>query len=61
MSLRRVFGYLVLGAMLATPIVYSSPQGGLQKKGKRKGGKGSPKGGKRGGSKGQTRKKGGGA
>ena len=57
MSLRRILGYVLLSAMLATPLVYSAPQGGPHKKGKRKGGGG----GKKGGGRAPTRKKGGGA
>jgi hypothetical protein len=34
---RKILGYVLLSAMLATPLVYSAPQG-PQKKGKHKGG-----------------------
>jgi hypothetical protein len=54
MSLRRILGYGLLGLMLATPLMYSAPQGAQQRKG-RKGG-----GGKRGGGK-KAPKRGGGA
>jgi hypothetical protein len=53
MSFRRFLGLGLLGVMLATPLMYSAPQGGGQKKGaKRKGGS------KRGGKKGPARKRG---
>ena len=59
MNIRRLLGFGLLGAMLATtPLVISAQQTGVQKKGKRKGGKRGKKGGKAG--KGQQRKKGGG-
>ena len=45
MSLRRILGYGLLGIMLATPLMYSAPQGAQQRKGKKGGG------GKRGGGK----------
>ena len=55
MSFRKVLGLGLLGVMLATPLMYSAPQGGGQKKGgKRKGGS------KKGGKKGPARKRGGG-
>jgi hypothetical protein len=39
MSIRRILGLGLLGVMLATPVMYSAPQGGRQKKGgSRKGG-----------------------
>jgi hypothetical protein len=56
MSLRRILGLGLLGMMLATPLVYSAPQGAQQRKGKkgggskRGGGKKAPKRGGRGGS-----------
>lgn len=54
MSLRRILGYGLLGLMLATPLMYSAPQGAQQRKGKKGGG------GKRGGGK-KAPKRGGGA
>jgi hypothetical protein len=56
MSLRRILGLGLLGMMLATPLMYSAPQGAQQRKGKkgggskRGGGKKAPKRGGRGGS-----------
>jgi hypothetical protein len=38
MSLRRILGLGLLGIMLAKPLMYSAPQGGHQRSGKRKGG-----------------------
>jgi hypothetical protein len=38
MSLRRILGFGLLGIMLATPVMYSAPQGGQKKGGARKGG-----------------------
>jgi hypothetical protein len=38
MSLRRILGLGLLGIMLATPLMYSAPQGGHQKKGGGRGG-----------------------
>jgi hypothetical protein len=38
MSLRRILGLGLLGIMLATPLMYSAPQGYQQRKGKGKGG-----------------------
>ncbi len=55
MSLRRILGLGLLGIMLATPLMYSAPQGAQQRKG-RKGG-----GGKRGGGKKAPKRGGGGA
>jgi hypothetical protein len=55
MSLRRILGLGLLGIMLAKPLMYSAPQGGHQRSGKRKGGskngggERSPTGGGRGG------------
>jgi hypothetical protein len=52
MSFRRFLGLGLLGVMLATPLLYSAPQaGGQRKNGKRKGG---------GRKKGPARKRGGG-
>ena len=54
MSLRRILGLGLLGMMLATPLLYSAPQGAQQRKGKegggskRGGGKKAPKRGGRG-------------
>jgi hypothetical protein len=51
MSFRRFLGLGLLGVMLATPLLYSAPQAGGQRKGgKRKGGS------RRGGKKGPVRK-----
>ena len=55
MSLRRILGYGLLGIMLATPLMYSAPQGAQQRKGKkgaggkRGGGKKAPRRGRAGG------------
>jgi hypothetical protein len=38
MSLRRILGLGLLGIMLATPLMYSAPQGAQQRKGNGKGG-----------------------
>jgi hypothetical protein len=47
MSLRRILGLGLLGIMLATPLMYSAPQGYQQRKGKGKGKGGSRRGGGR--------------
>jgi hypothetical protein len=38
MSLRRILGYGLLGIMLATPLMYSTPLAAQQRKGGKKGG-----------------------
>jgi hypothetical protein len=45
MSLRRILGYGLLGIMLATPLMYTTPLAAQQRKGGKKGG---GRGGKRG-------------
>ena len=47
MSLRRTLGLGLLGIMLATPLMYSAPQGPQQRKGRKGGGGGKRGGGKR--------------
>ena len=54
MSLRRILGLGLLGIMLATPLMYSAPQGAQQRKGKKGGGS------KRGGGKKAPKRGGGG-